>query len=102
MYAHFKRLDYFSTECLYSPHAYRGFAREFLKSLERSNPATILDIIRSGERCVVNTSSCVMPTQGTCQRCGYISSQALCKACVLLDDLHNRREKRKVVIEYES
>jgi hypothetical protein len=23
MYAHFKKLDYFSTECIYSPHAYR-------------------------------------------------------------------------------
>ncbi len=34
MYAHFKKLDYFSTECIYSPNAYRGFAREFLKDLE--------------------------------------------------------------------
>uniref|UniRef100_A0A914XK90 tRNA(Ile)-lysidine/2-thiocytidine synthase N-terminal domain-containing protein n=1 Tax=Plectus sambesii TaxID=2011161 RepID=A0A914XK90_9BILA len=24
MYAHFKKLDYFSTECIYSPNAYRG------------------------------------------------------------------------------
>ncbi len=30
-YAHFKKLDYFSTECIYSPNAYRGFAREFIK-----------------------------------------------------------------------
>ena len=27
MYAHFKKLDYFSTECIYSPYAYRGHAR---------------------------------------------------------------------------
>lgn len=31
LYAYFKHLDYFSTECIYSPNAYRGFAREFLK-----------------------------------------------------------------------
>ena len=27
MYAYFKKLDYFSTECIYSPNAYRGHAR---------------------------------------------------------------------------
>ena len=34
MYAHFKKLDYFSTECIYSPFAARGAAREFVKDLE--------------------------------------------------------------------
>ena len=34
MYAYFKKLDYFSTECKYSPFAARGFAREFVKDLE--------------------------------------------------------------------
>ena len=29
-----------------------------------------------------------MPVAGTCTRCGYISSQALCKACVLLEGLN--------------
>ena len=29
-----------------------------------------------------------MPVQGTCSRCGYISSQQLCKACVLLEGLN--------------
>lgn len=36
MYAYFKRLDYFSTECLYAPFAARGFARDFVKDLEVS------------------------------------------------------------------
>lgn len=42
MYAHFKKLDYFSTECTYAPNAYRGFAREFLKDAEvcQCAPAT--------------------------------------------------------------
>lgn len=34
MYAYFKKLDYFSTECLYAPFAARGFARDFVKDLE--------------------------------------------------------------------
>ncbi len=66
LYAHFCKLDYFSTECVYSPFAYRGsaaparpvplralsstrcrarthrFAREFLKDLEKARPRTII------------------------------------------------------------
>lgn len=37
MYAHFKKLVYFSTECIFSPNAYRGHARAFLKDLEKVN-----------------------------------------------------------------
>uniref|UniRef100_A0A0D3FAT9 Cytoplasmic tRNA 2-thiolation protein 1 n=1 Tax=Oryza barthii TaxID=65489 RepID=A0A0D3FAT9_9ORYZ len=80
-------LDYFSTECIYSPNAYRGFAREFIKDLERMRPRAILDIIKSGENFRISTTT-RMPEQGTCERCGYISSQKLCKACVLLDGLN--------------
>ncbi|KAJ6682532.1 ATPASES OF THE PP SUPERFAMILY-RELATED [Salix koriyanagi] len=87
MYAYFKRLDYFSTECIYSPNAYRGFAREFIKDLERMRPRAILDIIKSGEDFRISTST-KMPEQGICERCGYISSQKWCKACVLLEGLN--------------
>ena len=48
-YAYFKKLDYFSTECIYSPDAYRGHARGFLKDLEAARPSAIIDIIHSGE-----------------------------------------------------
>ncbi|KAI4356185.1 hypothetical protein L6164_000227 [Bauhinia variegata] len=87
MYAYFKKLDYFSTECIYSPNAYRGFAREFIKDLERLRPRAILDIIKSGENFRISTTT-KMPEQGTCERCGYISSQKWCKACVLLEGLN--------------
>lgn len=87
MYAYFKKLDYFSTECIYSPAAYRGFAREFVKDLEAIRPQAILDIIRSAEQFRISITT-KMPEQGTCDRCGYISSQKLCKACVLLDGLN--------------
>lgn len=36
MYAYFKKLDYFSTECVYAPFAARGLARDFVKDLEVS------------------------------------------------------------------
>lgn len=37
-------------------------------------PRAILDIIKSGEDFRISTST-KMPEQGTCERCGYISSQ---------------------------
>lgn len=49
LYAHHKKLDYFSTECIYSPEAFRGSARGLIKQLERVRPTAILDIVRSGE-----------------------------------------------------
>ena len=49
LYAHHKKLDYFSTECIYSPEAFRGSARGLIKQLERVRPSAILDIVRSGE-----------------------------------------------------
>lgn len=94
MYAHYKKLDYFSTECIYSPYAYRGYAREFIKDLERVDPTTLLNIIASGESLEIQ-EGVKMPTRGSCSRCGYVSSQALCKACVLLEQLHVMREQRK-------
>lgn len=116
MYAYFKKLDYFSTECVYAPNAYRGFAREFLKDLEAVRPRAILDILHAGETLRVSTAGTSAAVQGacspregalhavclvcsvthppsppldagTCERCGYMSSRRLCKACVLLDGL---------------
>jgi cytoplasmic tRNA 2-thiolation protein 1 len=87
MYAYFKKLDYFSTECVYSPNAYRGHARAFLKDLEAIQPSAIIDILHSGESMAVK-GDVKMPIQGTCIKCGYIASQELCKACILLEGLN--------------
>jgi cytoplasmic tRNA 2-thiolation protein 1 len=168
LYAHHKSLDYFSTECIYSPEAFRGSARTLIKDLERVRPTTILDIVRSGEDMarlcpgyeeycangcatgavaleegeggcgsavgrtaggemskldtllaekeqtedlgdVVATEVPVIETTllnlskpkkqvvakgvGQCERCGYMSSQKICKACVLLEGLNRSRPK---------
>lgn len=104
-YAYFKKLDYFSTECIYSPDAYRGHARTFLKDLEVARPSAIIDIIHSGEAfsvredvkaaqkpqrkagCCVIESGVIVSLSETCKRCGYMSSNELCKACTLLEGL---------------
>ncbi|KLO08830.1 hypothetical protein SCHPADRAFT_944146 [Schizopora paradoxa] len=88
MYAYFKKLDYFSTECIYSPDAYRGHARVFLKDLEAARPSAIIDIIHSGEAFEVREEvKKTQKAQQTCKRCGYMSSNDLCKACTLLEGL---------------
>ncbi|KAG6422711.1 hypothetical protein SASPL_113090 [Salvia splendens] len=83
------------SRCIYSPNAYRGFAREFIKDLERIRPRAILDIIKSGEDFRIATHT-KMPEQGNCERCGYISSQKWCKACVLLDGLNRGLPKQGI------
>jgi len=104
MYAYFKKLDYFSTECIYSPDAYRGHARIFLKDLEAARPSAIIDIIHSGEAFEV-ADEVKKKAQQTCTRCGYIASNDLCKACTLLEGLERGmpalaiRDRTKATIE---
>lgn len=87
MYAHFKKLVYFSTECIFAPNSYRGHARKYLKDLEKIRPSVIMDIIYSGEQLRFKETTKI-PERGTCNRCGFVSSQKICKACVLLEGLN--------------
>lgn len=146
LYAHYKRLDYFSTECTYAPEAFRGTARELLKGLGAVRPSVVMDIIHSGEQFVLkkkeirgnkkkgkkgkteNTKdtaeaeksektatrdNTVPPRKergavnsdgsvslgNTCERCGYITSNRICKACLLLAGLEASRPKMAVELE---
>lgn len=94
LYAHFKKLEYFSTECVYAPNSYRGHAREFLKDLESVRPSSIIDIIKSGDSLVLENSVKVkMPEQRKCLKCGYMSSRETCKACMILEGLNSGKPK---------
>ncbi|TGO90473.1 hypothetical protein BPOR_0063g00150 [Botrytis porri] len=192
LYAHHKKLDYFTTECLYSPEAFRGSARSLIKNLERVRPSAILDVVRSGEDMaklvpaeVTGISHCksqkvslataneeeegnggcgtngrssggemadmekklqadeeasgrevdvtsiasnttdgqrhdrinkpqtqkggkkdgrklTKQTLGTCKKCGYMYSQEICKACVLLEGLNKNRPKMEIEVDVED
>ncbi|KAJ5278833.1 hypothetical protein N7478_004205 [Penicillium angulare] len=175
LYAHHRQLDYFSTECIYSPEAFRGSARTLIKDLEKIRPSSILDIVKSGEDMAAlvpgqtgggksckssapaagngtadeETGGCGsqngrssggemaameqqlasndgaeareteirMPKKGKvsvggkkiktqtlqhCERCGYISSQTICKACNLLDGLNRNRPKTAIEVGMED
>ncbi|CAG8736039.1 2226_t:CDS:2, partial [Dentiscutata erythropus] len=58
-------------------NAYRGHVRTFIKDLRPS--AIIAFEIKNGVK---------LPVQGVCKRCGYMSSNELCKACMLLEGLN--------------
>lgn len=63
LYAHHKKLDYFSTECIYSPEAFRGSARTLIKNLERIRPESILDVVKSG----IDMAALVPGADGKCR-----------------------------------
>ena len=46
LYAHYKQLDYFSTECTYSKDAMRGPFKELIKHMSDIRPGIIENIIR--------------------------------------------------------
>lgn len=181
LYAHHKKLDYFSTECIYSPEAFRGSARTLIKDLEKIRPSSILDIVKSGEDMaalvppeVAGSAMCsgdgeeqangcgtrsqagdsmaqmettldaneaaarreteiksptestiplgqvksspvsvhdkkpkgrrkvVKQVMGQCERCGYLSSQKICKACSLLEGLNKSRPHTSIEVELED
>lgn len=53
-----------------------------------AQPSAILNIIQSAETMRFKGSADgAMPQPGKCEVCGYISSQRVCKACVLLEGL---------------
>lgn len=76
LYAHHKKLDYFSTECIYSPEAFRGSARSLIKNLEKVRPSAILDVVRSGE-----DMARLVPGQ-TADTCGCKGKESLIPAAV--------------------
>ncbi|KAG5489043.1 hypothetical protein JIQ42_00664 [Leishmania sp. Namibia] len=88
LYAHFKTLDYFTTECTYAKEAFRGTARTLVKELETLRPRSIADTVYSGEHLQVQAQEAV-PTSAPkpCEKCSYLTSQRLCRACVLLESL---------------
>lgn len=175
LYAHHKKLDYFSTECIYSPEAFRGSARALIKNLERIRPSAILDVVRSGEdmaKLVPAEVTGRVPQQaeedgmggcgsadgrssggemadvermaraseaasnkessetavyqeveitddkpqaksrprkqprkqqmGQCQRCGYLSSQDICKACSLLEGLNKSKPRTQIDVASDA
>ncbi|OAF66048.1 hypothetical protein A3Q56_06222 [Intoshia linei] len=96
MYAHFQKLKYFSTECTYFPNSFRGYARDYVKDLEKINPLSILNIISCAQNFDIKTSVRI-PTLKNCQQCNYVSSNNICAACKLINGLEKNIPLREII-----
>jgi cytoplasmic tRNA 2-thiolation protein 1 len=104
LYAHHRRLTYFSTECIYSPEAFRGSARALIKDLERVRPEAILDLGRAGAvlgACVPGAEAGkeeVGEVVGACGKGGIISGVVAEEPAVKVD-ANNDEEKNELETE---
>lgn len=87
LYAFYKRLRYFSTECTYSPGASRQDLRMLVKELARTDPTVIMKIIRSGE--MFQLSEEHTPETRPCGLCTHPTSSesGTCNGCTLVRNL---------------
>eukprot|EP00727_Mastigamoeba_balamuthi_P013031 m51a1_g8350 putative cytoplasmic trna 2-thiolation protein 1-like (333) ;mRNA; f:46983-48380 len=105
LYARFEGIRYFSTECPYALSSYRGLARGFIKELEALRPAGVLDLVHSGDELRAPAEQQQQQQQQQqrgggsaqqeaplrpCPRCGYVTSQAICHACALVDAINSQ------------
>lgn len=109
LYARYKQLIYFTTECTYAREAFRGTVRDLLKRLEVIQPQCIAQIVHSAE-CLpfqpsaFSTSRTKSSSSGNltvassedekgrlqaCLCCGAATTQPRCRACLLLSSLEH-------------
>lgn len=90
MYAFHKKLKYFSTECTYSPGAFRGDMRLYIKNLENIDPLYILNLIKSGDSFWEYDKESSRKQANFCKVCRdslTLSNKNVCKACLLVTQL---------------
>ncbi|KAI3379959.1 hypothetical protein SNEBB_002673 [Seison nebaliae] len=96
MYAHLRRLLYFTTECIYSPLAFRGYVRSLIKQMEMFDPKSIINIIHSAEQLSFANHQTNQRTLSSCERCGEFTSQSICQACLLIDRLEKQSNSKNI------
>lgn len=91
LYAYFKKLPYFSTECTYAPGASRGDFRKLIKDLEKVDSGIILKLIKSGEYFLDDTPTYVKIRK--CINCTHPTSSQnqICNACDMIQKLKNMK-----------
>ena len=69
--------------------------------MEQVRPSSIIDIIHAAEAFDVKSKESI-PTKQNCKRCGFISSNEVCQACKLLENLNGGLKKKKIEIGFEE
>lgn len=63
--------------------------------MECIRPQSIIDIIYSAESIKVNEKKKPI-TKQKCEKCGFMTSNKVCKACILLEGLNKQRPKQQI------
>ncbi|KAJ3438185.1 cytoplasmic tRNA 2-thiolation protein [Anaeramoeba flamelloides] len=101
-YAFLKKLDYHSVECPYAINAQRGLPRVYLNQLDRVASWSVLGFIKSNEQLQINEKKKKKLIAKKCIKCGFLTSQKLCQACVLRQTLEDSFSKLKIKIEEDE
>ena len=70
-----------------------------IKDLESTRPQAIVDIILSAEQIQIQSQPNKVITKNKCQSCGFMTSNKICKACILLSSLQKDKAKIGLVVE---
>jgi cytoplasmic tRNA 2-thiolation protein 1 len=84
--------------------AENGLEVEITTSRANGTPNNTVPLRNSKKSKGKPTPSRKLPKQvmGQCKVCGYLSSQDICKACMLLDGLNKNRPKNNIEVGYEG
>ncbi|KAJ6144299.1 hypothetical protein N7470_008194 [Penicillium chermesinum] len=153
LYAHHRQLDYFTTECIYSPEAsildivksgedmaalvpnqdsgkngqaataedesaggcgsangrssggeMAAMEEQLASNEDAGSRETEIKLPKTAPKKAGKAGKPAIKTQTLqhCEKCGYMSSQAICKACMLLDGLNRNRPKTEINIGMED
>ncbi len=94
LFALLEDIKYHDGVCPYATEAFRGIFRDIVEELEYKHPGARHGILKSYEiiKELLFATHPLQPTQ-PCERCGEPTSQRICKACILLEELEKSREK---------
>lgn len=98
LYAYFKKLEYFSTECTYAKDAFRGNLKELIKRLVVARPGVIEEVIRNAETLELKETT-VVPEKMKCDGCGFVSSSKLCNVCKYKNQLESLADGKSKFIK---
>ena len=65
-------------------------------------PKAVLETITTHDKRLKGRRKVVKQTIGECERCGYLSSQKICKACMLLEGLNKSRPQTAIEVGTED
>lgn len=89
LYAYLNDIDYHSQPCPNTVNTLRNDVRNFLALTERKRAGIIYSIMSMGEK-LSEINSDIKSVVNICEKCGYPSSNKICRSCSLINSLVNQ------------